>query len=350
MFYMWWKMRKRRPGPGCAVWETTLRCNLRCMHCGSAAGKARPDELSTEEALDLCHQLKGIDAGGVAMMGGEPLVRSDWPIIAEEIKKTGMALSIITNGFKISESAFKKIEEIQPELVTVSIDGASSETHDMIRGVDGSFVSAVSSLNRFVEMGLPTGAITTVHKLNLADLKGIRSILMGKGIAWQIQIATPFGRLTRDKVLSKEEYYSVAMFVATSQKEYTKEQLMVAGAHDMGYFSEIIPSVQLAPWTGCQAGISTIGIQSDGAIRGCLSLPEAFNEGSIRDTPLSNIWYSDSFASYARNVSPSDIKGNCRKCKYRTICKGGCSAVSLSLSGDLHQDPYCLRLIEREIL
>ncbi|MFW9978113.1 MAG: radical SAM protein [Candidatus Thorarchaeota archaeon] len=343
-------MRNRRAGPGCAVWETTLRCNLQCIHCGSAAGTARPDELSTEESLDLCKQLKGIDCGGIAMMGGEPLVRSDWLTIAKEIKRLGMSLSLITNGYRIPESTFESIEEIKPELVTVSLDGASPKTHDLIRGVNGSFSHAVSSLERFTEMGLPTGAITTVHKLNLSDLKGIRQILMGKGIAWQVQIATPFGRLSRDKVLSKEEYYSVAMFVASSQNEFTHEQLMVAGAHDMGYFSEFLPSVQLAPWSGCQAGISTLGIQSDGGIRGCLSLPESFNEGNIRDRHLKDIWYDDLFCSYSRQVGEEDIRGNCRKCNHRTICKGGCSAVSLSLYGELHQDPYCLRLIERELL
>src|SRR5204863_6170475 len=38
------------------VWEITLRCDLACRHCGSRAGKARQDELSTGEALDLVAQ------------------------------------------------------------------------------------------------------------------------------------------------------------------------------------------------------------------------------------------------------------------------------------------------------
>ena len=39
--------------PRIAVWELTLACNMRCGHCGSRAGRARPDELDTEEALEL---------------------------------------------------------------------------------------------------------------------------------------------------------------------------------------------------------------------------------------------------------------------------------------------------------
>ena len=39
--------------PVYAVWEITLRCDLGCRHCGSRAGRARPDELTTAEALDV---------------------------------------------------------------------------------------------------------------------------------------------------------------------------------------------------------------------------------------------------------------------------------------------------------
>jgi hypothetical protein len=37
--------------PTYVVWEITLACDLACGHCGSRAGRARPDELSTTEAL-----------------------------------------------------------------------------------------------------------------------------------------------------------------------------------------------------------------------------------------------------------------------------------------------------------
>ena len=46
--------------PGCAVWELTLACNLNFMHCGSCAGKARKNELSTKEAIKLCKDLAEI--------------------------------------------------------------------------------------------------------------------------------------------------------------------------------------------------------------------------------------------------------------------------------------------------
>ena len=42
-----------------AVWEITLACDLACRHCGSRAGRERPDELSTAECLDLVNWTAG---------------------------------------------------------------------------------------------------------------------------------------------------------------------------------------------------------------------------------------------------------------------------------------------------
>jgi len=341
--------KKKWDGPGCAVWEITLACNLNCIHCGSAAGKKRSDELSIEEAFDLCKALKEIDCKGVALMGGEPLLRSDWPEISKRIHELGMELSIITNGWLgQNDEVTQQIVDISPECIAVSLDGGEASVHDMIRGVDGSFKRATAALERYASLGLPTTAITTVHKLNLNQLVTIRDYLRKIGVAWQIQMATPFGRLERKHVISPEEYYSVAMFIASTRKLYSKE-ILVAGSHDMGYFSDILPELQVKDWQGCQAGISTLGIQSNGNILGCLALGDDFVEGNVRDRPLPEIWYDEASFAYSRHYKKEDMKAHCSRCIFKERCGGGCSAVSHSMTGNLHQDPYCVRHIEKSM-
>jgi radical SAM protein with 4Fe4S-binding SPASM domain len=102
-------------------------------------------------------------------------------------------------------------------------------------------------------------------------------------------------------------------------------------------------------WHGCQAGITTLGIQSNGNILGCLALGDNFVEGNIRTRPLDDIWYDDSSFSYARHVKRSDIGNDCRNCAYSSLCRGGCSSVSYAMTGTLHQDPYCLHNIEQKM-
>ena len=56
--------------PAYVVWELTLRCDHACTHCGSRAILARPDELSTEEALRVVAQLAEMRASEVVLIGG----------------------------------------------------------------------------------------------------------------------------------------------------------------------------------------------------------------------------------------------------------------------------------------
>ena len=81
-------------------WEFTLACNLRCRHCGSSAGIARPNELTTNEALQLCDQFPALLVQEVDFTGGEPLLRKDWPVIVARLKQLGIQTNILTNGLE----------------------------------------------------------------------------------------------------------------------------------------------------------------------------------------------------------------------------------------------------------
>ena len=80
-------VNRRIPNLQCCIIELTLACNLKCIHCGSYAGKAREKELSTEEIFILIDDLKEIKCKQITLMGGEFVFRKDWLKIAEYIKE-----------------------------------------------------------------------------------------------------------------------------------------------------------------------------------------------------------------------------------------------------------------------
>lgn len=340
----------KRYKPLGVVWETTLRCNMNCMHCGSSAGNARVKELNTVECVNLIDDLKDIGTNLVTMMGGEPFLRKDWNIIATHIKNIGMELTIITNGFLINEKTITQLKKLDPYTVAISIDGSRPETHDTIRRVNGSLEKCKKSIKMLLDQNINTSVVTTVHKQNFNELPEIRDYLIRKGIAWQIQMATPIGRFPKRLILSKQEFYAVSLFIASIKKDYSTKELAVLGAHNFGYHSKVLPNVMLFPWNGCQAGISTMGITSDGHIKGCMSLPDSFIQGDIRKKSIKDIWNDPNFASYNRNFIKEDLNGECKNCKHGKQCKGGCLTVSRTLTGQNHNDPYCLYLIERDIM
>jgi len=333
----------RRIKNSCAVWEITLKCNSKCIHCGSRAGSARSDELTTEESLKLVEELHSCGYKGVALMGGEPLVREDWYEIAKEVKKYKMDLSIVTNGLNVVKH-IQKLKELNVDCVSLSLDGGLPETHDYLRGIKGAYDKTINAMKILRKEKLPVSIITAINKKNLKEVDIIKNLILDQNISWQIQLAVPIGRFPKELTISREEYYALAMFIAINVKNYSYRRLPVIGAHCFGYFSRLIPNLGLAPWVGCQAGYSVLGIQSNGNIKGCLTLSDKFIEGNIRTQSLKKIISNPHAFNFNRNFDKENLSGYCKSCEMVNDCKGGCVGTRDALNSD--DAPYCLRAIE----
>ncbi len=333
-----------------ALYELTLQCNMNCIHCGSSAGNKRGKELSKKEWFNVTKQLAELNCKDITLLGGEPFLRKDWYEISKNITDNGLNVRIMSNGFLINQKTIQKLRSIDPTAVSISLDGAKSETHDFIRQTKGSYDKCIQGLDSLQKAGINTSVVTSINKLNFQELPLLRSLLLNKGIVWQLQIAIPLGRFKKDLLVSKQQFYAAALFIVSIRQKYNQKDLPIIGSHCFGYYSKKIRNPMVFPWNGCQAGISTIGIQSNGGIKGCLSLPEEFIEGNIRDDKLSDIWKTPSFCTYNRNFNKNDLQNECIGCRYGEQCRGGCLGVSIGITGKKNGDPYCLKLIEEQMI
>ena len=337
--------------PSLVIWEITLKCNLKCLHCGSSGGKARINELSTKESLKLCKDLAELGFKGIALVGGEPFLRKDWYVLAKKIKDLGMKLSIVSNGFVDGKKIVPELTKLEADSVQISLDGASSQLHDSIRGVNGSFKKAVEFLRLSKNAGLSTGAITTISKMNFNELLDLKKFIINERIDWQIQEAVPIGRFPKKMVLSELEYYALGLFIAFNQKKYSSEGIFIRGPHNLGFHSRLIPRLGSYPeWKGCWAGRTVLGIQSNGNVKGCLALSDDFIEGNVRKRNIIDIWNDPNAFEFNRKFKKQDLGKNCTGCKYGEICKGGCTTRSNILTGKLHNDCHCYYRIENSHL
>jgi radical SAM protein with 4Fe4S-binding SPASM domain len=334
----------------CASWEITLQCNLKCFHCEFSAGKPLPDELTTEEALQLCKDLAEINCKRIILMGGEVFLRKDWHLVAQKIKQLDMELAFITNGYIIAKTLIDQLKSLRPVFVGVSIDGGNAQTHDKIRGVKGSFHRALQFIDLCINANIPVIVITSVHKLNIKELPTLMDVLFNKDILrWEVQITDIEGRFPKEYLVDEEEFYSVGEFITRVQKQHPKGERFVCGAHDMGYNSSILPELTgFNKWIGCPAGISLLAIESNGGVKGCSALTGKFVEGNIRKRSIKEIWNDPSAFAYNRQFKKEDLKGYCRICKYGETCKGGCIETAHMLTGNIHCDSYCFHRIEEK--
>jgi radical SAM protein with 4Fe4S-binding SPASM domain len=338
----------------CCVWELTLRCNLRCMHCGATAGRPRADELTTAEVLEVADELVALPAEEVTLMGGELFLRPDWLPVAERLREGGVQVVIFTNATLLTPERITQLRALQPRTIGTSIDGGRAAVHDAIRGVPGALDATQSAIDDLQRAGLRVSVITTLTRRNLYELPTIARLLLGRDIRWQIQVAGGGGeRLARTDLLTPLEFYFAALFIARMRATYGWPTLPVIGAHDFGYHSTRLQGTYSSHlrmpgqvWRGCGAGRDTLGIQSDGGVKGCLSLPESFVVANVRERPLTEIWEGDTFASWR---APVTRQGFCADCPHGETCEGGCTELAVTYPGRRGDNPMCLYRIEQTL-
>jgi len=332
------------------VWEITLKCNAKCLHCGSTAGHERKNELNTQEALKVCDELAQNGCKKANIIGGELFLRADWQQIMKRLTDNNVGVSIITNAIALNEEKINLLKDLQIKSLGISIDGGKAETHDYIRQVPGLF-DKIFGLTEYIDKAkLNAVAVTTLSKLNILELPELCEKLADSSFkAWQIQIASPHGRMKNDLVLDLFEYYISGLFFARSRIKIPMKKLAILCNHDFGYYSKVIPvHTAYTKWTGCCAGKGILGIRSDGRVQGCLSIYEdEFTEGDLNQQTLKKILGSRKFCAWNKRAKRFlSLKGFCKTCEYALVCLGGCSDIAYSLTGTVKENPQCYHSIE----
>jgi radical SAM protein with 4Fe4S-binding SPASM domain len=339
--------------PYIAVWETTFQCIMKCRHCGSSCDtNNRPDELSTPEALDLCDQIAELKTHRVVLSGGETFMRPDWPIIADRLVGNGVEVSVITNGLVITPAVISNLVLLRekyprdPIALHLSVDGVG-ESHDYLRGVEGAFQKLVKIMKVLNNHETPFSVVTTIHRRNVHQLPEILDLVRKEGAyAWQMQIVNGYGRARNNGLsISPDDYYNVVNCIAGLVE--SNRDFRIEPSDCIGYYGANEKVLRKTPWSGCHAGIYCYGIQSNGNVKGCLSLiDDRFIEGNIRKEKLREIWEKPGAFAYNREFTPAYLTGHCRDCEYGAVCRGGCTAIAHSYTGSCFENTYCTKAIE----
>lgn len=282
-------------------------------------------------------------------MGGEPLSRPDWPDLARAAVASGLDTDLVTSGIGVDRPAAELMHAIGLVSVTVSVDG-TRDVHDAQRRLPGCFDQAVSAIRILDETGLRVGVTSQLNRETLPTLEALAPVLEEAGaLGWQVQLTLPTGRaegrvdLLPAPDLMPEAHRTLARLAA-------RRGLRPFITDNIGYLTRDDPALRTpagAPercWLGCFAGLRTVGVTSDGSVKGCLALPDSLIEGNVRSEPLERIWGDPSRFPYNRAFDPSTLSGPCAECIYGKVCRGGCTATAVAWSGKPGVSTHCFRL------
>ncbi|MCA8920808.1 MAG: radical SAM protein [Planctomycetes bacterium] len=330
------------------VWEITLRCDLACGHCGSRAGKARSDELDTAEALDVVRQIADMGCREVTLIGGEAYLREDWDQIAKAIRAAGMTCTMTTGGRGMTPERAQRAKDAGIQSMSVSLDGLRA-AHDRQRGVQGAFDAALGALRNLRAVGIPVSVNTQINRLTVDDLEQVLELIADEGAhSWQIQFTVPMGRAADQWEWLLQPYELLDVFPRLAQLQARCKELGVRlwPGNNVGYFgpyeTTLRGSVTRRGHTvGCQAGRQTLGLEADGAIKGCPSLPTAdFAGGHVRARPIREVWEETAQLRFTRDQT-IELWGACASCYYAETCRAGCTWTAHVFFGRAGNNPYC---------
>jgi len=337
-------------------WNVTLKCNLKCAHCYINASETKlRDELSTDAAKMLIHQIVEVSRPLLILSGGEPLLREDIYEIIRYGADRGLRMGMGSNGMLIDDEVTRRLENAGMGTVAVSLDSSVPERHDKFRGVKGCWEHAIDAIKSLKKSSLQVQVNCTVTQQNYDEVDEIMSLAEDLGVEnFHLFFLVPTGRGTDIEDITPRMYEDM---ITNTLAKITKYKLNVkpsCAPQFMRVAKE--QGVDMSRWVrGCMAGLYYCRIYPSGEVTPCPYMP--LKLGNIRERSFRDIWFTSEVFKALRDFD--QLKGKCGLCEYRDVC-GGCRAraygVTTSLMdfcGALHEptesrgdylaeDPWCI--------
>ena len=306
-------------------WECTLRCSLRCRHCGSdchttSGVKDMPFE-DFAKVLRRISEKYDPHKVFIIITGGEPLMRPDIASCGRAIYDMGFPWGMVTNGMLLDRRRFDSLLKAGIHSATVSLDGFEAD-HEWMRGVPGSYARALNAIRMFI--GVPDmvfDVVTCANRRNLATLPDLREFLISTGLRrWRIFTVFPSGRAAHDPDmrLTAEEFDRVMDFIAETRRDGRIKLDYGCEGFLGGYEGKVRDYL-----FRCDAGLSCASILSNGDIAACASIRSDYSQGNIyRGDDFLDVW-ENRYQKFRDRSWMKALGDPCGSCRYFRYCLGG---------------------------
>jgi mycofactocin biosynthetic radical S-adenosylmethionine protein MftC len=323
--------------PICLTWELTYACNLACVHCLSSSGRRDPRELTTAECRAVIDTLQRMQVFYVNIGGGEPTVRPDFWELVDYTTAHQVGVKFSTNGIKLDAAAARKLAASDYVDVQISLDGATAEVNDAVRGAGSYEVArrAMANLAAAGFRGFKLSVVMTRH--NIPQLDAFKQIADEHGAQLRLTRLRPSGR--------GADVWPDLHPIGTQQRELY-DWLSAHGEHVLTGDSFFHLSPYGPPLPGlnmCGAGRVVCLIDPVGDVYACpFAIHESFLAGNVRQLGgFEAVWRTSPLFADLRQPQTG---GACQSCGSFDSCRGGCMAAKfftgLPLDGP---DPECVQ-------
>lgn len=358
--------------PMLVFWETTKACGLQCRHCrAEAQACAAPGELDHEQGLAFLDSLVnfGRPYPVLVLTGGDVLMRARLLELVDHAVSLGIPVAVSPSVTPLlAAESLKVLREHGVKTGSISLDGASPEVHDGVRGVPGHFQQTLAGMRRMREAHMTMQINTVVLRDTVEELPKVARLLReaDAGI-WEVFFLVQTGRGSELAELSPEENRDVCHVlweasrygfvvrtvegpwfrVVTRQREQDAPGTDVAAKYGLGPLYRRLSAGLLAELgepserskaqtKGTRDGRGIIFVAHDGTATPAGFLP--LELGNVTETPLDVLYREHPLLL---DIRATRFHGRCAGCEHATLC-GGSRARAFARTGDaLGEDPGC---------
>jgi radical SAM protein with 4Fe4S-binding SPASM domain len=299
-----------------ALFEVTHRCPCRCLHCYLL--KTPKEELSLAEIRNLFDQMHAEGVIELALSGGEPFMREDFPAILEYSAARGFFSNILTTGLLIGKAEIKLLQKTGNRKIELSLLGASAMTHDGIMQYPGAFNKLLNTIKLLKQAGILIVLKSTIMQANWRELSAMAELADQFGVNFSASLA----------LTTREDHNQSPQQLAVTSNEISNLDIsLIDGAliplDGKGTKANLI----------CRAGSTIAGISPEGDIFPCIMMRKSI--GNIRENSLDDIWHQHPapLLEQMRTMHSRDVK-ECYQCDLQEFCPR-CPGVAYMETGNL---------------
>lgn len=328
--------------PFILFWEVTRACALACKHCRAIAQpKAHPEELTHEEALALVDKIAELRPPMLVLTGGDPMMRADIHDIIRAATAKGLRVALSPAATpRLVHTDFHQLKEAGVVSLSLSLDGATQETHDRFRGVPHTFERTLQAARAVMEAGIQLQVNTTLAKSTLGELDAFIELMRElKPDVWSVFVLVPTGRASLEDLPTAEDLESVwqrlealraelPFAIKTTEGHHYRRVLMQAARRGGQAPRHMVPT---------RDGKGVLFISHTGEVQPSGFLP--LTAGNVRTDDLAEVYRTHPIFTELRNDDA--LEGKCGKCEYRRVCGGSRARAYGSGLGMMGAEPLC---------
>ena len=290
-----------------AMIELTYGCNLRCVHCFNPTHLAR-NELAATQIKAIVDDLASLGCLSLGFTGGELLTRKDAFEIVEHAKRNGFAITLLTNATLMTPQRADRIQLLAPDVVEVSIYGASRQTYERVTRVPGSFTAFLNGMRLLLTRRVPIVLKMPVMTLNEHEVEQAQTLAE----AWGVRFV--YSTEITPRVDGSPEPLAYRLSPAAVLRVENRLRAAAEPPRD----AEAPSSCRTL--FSCKCGQSNLAVTPYGRMNLCVSFPTP--QYDLRSGTVAEGWKTLVALVDATNATPDDAY-ECPACPVRRDCRQG---------------------------